>query len=106
VHIASMGTLGGRQRAELSELIYQQSSRRHGGGPGKGRPPTKRLLVEQWIESKRVAGTLPKTQSAAMSQAVRHFESLGEKKRMSDETIRRALAKIYSPPAAIANPHK
>jgi hypothetical protein len=110
VHIAFLGSLVIRQRAELSELFYGQSSQRvaerHGGEPGKGRPPTKRVLVEQWIEAKRVAGTLPRTQSAAMSQAVRHFRSLGGKKGISDETIRRVLVEFYSAPVAVANPHK
>lgn len=108
VHVTPVGSLGFRQRAELNELLYDMSSqrvaKRHDGEPRKGRPPTKREIVESWIEAKRVADTIPKTQSAGMSQALKHFGSLTGKKRISDETIRRALVKHYSQPVIVAKP--
>jgi hypothetical protein len=106
LHIASTSSLGVRQRAELNDLLYGLSSQRvaerHDGGFGKGRPPTKRQLVESWIKAKQAKGTMPGTQSAAMVQALKHFEFLTGKEKISGETIRRGLAKFYSQPVTTA----
>jgi hypothetical protein len=106
VHIASTNSLGVRQRAELNELLYalsaQRVAERHDGGFGKGRPPTKGQLVESWIKAKQAKGTMPGKQSAAMVQALKHFEFLTGKEKVSGETIRRVLAKFYSQPVTTA----
>lgn len=100
VHIAATKALGVPQRTALHELLYSLSAervaRRHGNAPGKGRPRVKQTLVEKWVEAKAAKGAMPKTQSAATSQAKNHFASLRGKEKISDETIRRVLAKFYS----------
>lgn len=106
VHIASTNSLGVRQRAELNELLYalsaQRVAERHDGKVRKGRPADKRQRVQSWIKAKQAEGKMPKTQSAAMAQALKHFASLTGKQKVSDETIRRVLAKFYSQPVTTA----
>jgi hypothetical protein len=100
VHIASTNSLGVRQRAELNELLYalsaQRVAERHDGKVRKGRPADKGQRVQSWIKAKQAEGKMPRTQSAAMAQALKHFASLTGKQKISDETIRRVLVKIYS----------
>jgi len=92
--------LGVRQRTELNELLYdlsaQRVAERHDGKVRKGRPADKHQRVQSWIKAKQAEGKMPKTQSAAMAQALKHFASLTGKQKISDETIRRVLVKIYS----------
>jgi hypothetical protein len=100
VHIASTKALNVPQRTALHELLYGLSAERvagrQGDAPRQGRPRVKQMLVEKWVKAKVAEGKMPKTQSAAMSQAKKHFSSLRGKEKISDETIRRALVNFYS----------
>ena len=110
VHVAAVSSLGLRQRAELDELLYNFSServaKRHIGQDQKGRDPKKRAIIEKWIKEKQAAGPMPKSQSAAMAQAKKHFAPLLAKAQISEETIRRILKEFYSRQITVANPHK
>jgi hypothetical protein len=108
VHIAPTKALGGPQRTALNELLYGLSAERVvgrlGDAPRTGRPRVKQMRVEKWVEAKVAEGKMPKTQSAAMSQAKKHFASLRGKEKISDETIRRVLIDFYSHRAGTTKP--
>lgn len=110
VHVARLDRLASEQQSELKRLLYELSRQRvdqmNAGEPKTGRPPQKRELVKAWMQSEINAGTMPKTQSAAMSKALKHFALLLDKRQISDETIRRPLAKYYNKKETKPSPPK
>lgn len=100
VHVAKVDRLGEAQRRELDELLYTLSKQRFVDTTeikNAGRPPKKREMVEAWIRERMASERgMPKSEAAARSQALKHFEKQIEEGLISEETIRTTIKPFYT----------
>jgi hypothetical protein len=101
IHVARVDRLGEPQRRELDKLLYSLSKQRVAETTENikegGRPPRQREMVEAWIRAKQAsAREMPEKEAVARSQALQHFASQIAAKKISEETIRKAIKAFYS----------